>query len=162
MAGMAYRCSRVVVVLGVVLARSDRAHADYEGTNLMIGPVFGIRLGGSSTQPRSIFGVEGGVGWGPERLNLGFTRRLDKTFGYIELDPWWVVGASLGVGIDSDGKASPVLGIWEGVPVRYPGCGDTGWQTVITISVGYRYTGVHELYIAPKAGSTYEGEFCFD
>lgn len=58
----------------------------------------------SAPGPRAILGLEGGVEIGPERVNLGFTRRLDKTFTYIELDPWAFVGASLGFGVDSDGE----------------------------------------------------------
>lgn len=144
----------------VLLLLPRAAHAnDRELANVMVGPIFGIRLGGPSGS-RTIIGVEGGGGWGPERLNLGFTRRLDKTFAYVELDPMYV-GASLGIGADSDGQVFPVVGLWEGLPIVYPGCGDDGWQPVVTISAGYRYTGVHELYIAPKAGSIYDGAICF-
>lgn len=94
------------------------------------------------------------------RVNLGLTRRLDKTFRYLELSPWYVVGASLGFGTDSDGKSHPVLGLWEGAPVVFPECGADGWQPVVSLSTGYRYTGVHELYIAPKGGVIYEGDIC--
>jgi hypothetical protein len=151
---------KLVIAVVVLVALSSSAHADdAAGANVMIGPILGLRLGGPGGS-RAILGVEGGGGWGPERLNLGFTRRLGKTFSYVELDPWLFVGVSLGAGIDSDGKVSPVLGIWEGLPIRYPECGDHGWQPVVTLSVGYRYTGVHELYFAPKAGSIYDGGIC--
>jgi hypothetical protein len=138
------------------MARAEPADA----TNWMIGPLLGLRLGGADDVRRSILGVEGGGGWGPERLNVGVTRRLGKTFTYVELAPWYVAGLSLGAGIDSDGKTHPVIGVWEGLPLRYPACGDDGWQPVITLSAGYRYTGVHELYVAPKVGTIYGGGIC--
>jgi hypothetical protein len=145
-------------LLGLLPAVVARAEPGRD-TNVMAGPVLGLRLGGPAGA-RGIVGLEGGVGWGPERLNLGFTRRLGKTFGYLELDPWFYVGASLGFGIDSDGEPHPVLGVWEGVPIVYESC-RSGWHTTVTLSIGYRYTGVHELYVAPKVGASYDSSLCF-
>ena len=57
-------------------------------------------------------------------------------------------------------KIAPVLGIWEGLPLdNHGGC--SGWHDQITISGGYRYTGVHELYLTIKAGMM-NGNVCFD
>ncbi|NVB76900.1 MAG: hypothetical protein HOV81_00765 [Kofleriaceae bacterium] len=125
-----------------------------EGTlhNFLIGPVLGVRLGGPPGS-RMILGVEGGAGIGPERINVGFEHRLDKGFLYVELDPWWVIGGSLGVGTDTDGEVFPVLGVWEGGPIS-TGKGECfDWNTTITLAAGYRYTGVHELYVTVKAGT---------
>jgi hypothetical protein len=141
----------------LALAASTPAQAD-EVRNFLVGPVFGIRLGGPPG-PRAIVGIEGGAGIGPERLNLGFTRRLDKMFYYLELDPWLYIGASLGVGIDSDGEPHGIIGVWEGLPIIFPECeDDDGFHRAVTIAAGYRYTGVHELYATIKAGAS--EQFC--
>jgi YHS domain-containing protein len=149
------------LVLGALLTTlaPTAAWADDDGTNVMIGPVLGLRLR-EPAGGRAILGVEGGGGWGPERINLGVTRRLGRTFSYLELSPWLYVGASLGVGVDSAGEIHGVIGLWEGLPLVYPECGDHGWQPVVTLSVGYRYTGVHELYAAPKLGWINDGAIC--
>jgi len=55
----------------------------------------------------------------------------------------------------------PVLGAWEGAPIfgtdsaldvmgRCPE--DDGWYPQITFAIGYRYTGVHSIYVTAKAG----------
>lgn len=151
---------RILAITVVCLLVSWRP-ADADGTNVLIGPVLGLRLGGPAGSV-GVFGIEGGVGNGPERLNLGFEHRADKMFGYIELDPWLVLGASLGVGVDSDGNPQPVLGLWEGVPLKLPGCeiSPGRYDTAVSIAAGYRYTGVHELYVTVKAGKSQR--FCFD
>ena len=147
-----------MVLLLTTLAPSA-GRADGEFVNVTLGPVFGIRLGGPDGS-RVIVGVEGGFGLGPERVNLGITRRLGKTFAYLELAPWLYVGASLGLGVDSDGEPHGVIGLWEGLPLVFPACGDEGWQGVATLSCGYRYTGVHEFYVTPKFGSINDGGIC--
>jgi len=149
----------LISVLLVVLAASAPARAEGEWRNYLVGPVLGIRLGGPSGN-RGIIGIEGGVGTGPERLNLGFTRRLDKMFYYVELDPWFFVGASLGLGVDSDGDPHGVIGIWEGLPLVFAECAGPGFHRTVTLAAGYRYTGVHELYATIKAGAA--EEFCID
>ena len=148
---------RLLCCLLAMTALEPVAHADV--ANYLVGPVLGIRLGGPPGD-RLIVGVEGGVGVGPERINLGFTNRLDKMFYYVEIDPWYIVGATLGVGIDSDGKASGVVGVWEGLPLVFPNCEGSGYFRAVTISGGYRYTGVHELYLTPKAGVS--EDICLD
>jgi hypothetical protein len=141
----------LAIAVALLLASSARAEAD--ATNWLIGPVFGIRLG-SSDGSTGVIGVEGGVGTGPERINLGFEHRAGKTLGYIEVDPWLFIGGTLGFGIDSDGDTQPVIGLWEGVPLKLPSCGIGYHQygTTVSIAAGYRYTGVHELYVTIKAG----------
>jgi len=147
-------------VIAVMIAAGARADAD-SLRNALIGPVFGLRLGGHAG-PRGVIGVEGGVGVGPERINLGFEYRDDKLFWYGELDPWYLIGVSLGIGVDSDGEAHGVLGVWEGVPLVLPGCEVRGddFGRAVTLSGGYRWTGVHELYVSMKAGQSQS--FCFD
>ncbi len=115
-----------------------------------------------------MFGIEGGLGFGPERVNVGIEHRSGTSFSYIELDPWFLVGGSLGVGVDGQGAVQPVLGVWEGVPLelnrrcRPEGSSDSGSdsgkEALLTFAVGYRYTGTHELYLAVKAGIS--GNLC--
>jgi len=146
-----------MVVLVVVLAMPAVARADGDLENFLIGPVFGIVVGGKGG---AAIGVEGGAGLGPERINVGFDHRVGKDFFYAEIDPWLYLGGTLGVGIEGDGKTlHPVLGAWEGYPLIMPsGCSD--WGTAVTIAGGYRYTGVHELYLTIKAGQMH-GNVCF-
>jgi hypothetical protein len=145
-------------LLGLLPAVVARAEPRRD-SNVLVGPVFGWRLGGPAGD-RGIVGAEGGIGWGPERLNVGVTRRLGKSFAYVELDPWLYVGASLGVGVDSDGETHPVIGLWEALPIVYESC-RSGWHPTVTLSIGYRYTGVHEIYVAPKVGASYDTGLCF-
>jgi hypothetical protein len=127
--------------------------------NFMAGPLLG--LSHSSTQGwQFLWGAEGGAGAGPERINVGVDQRAGKLFGYLELDPWLLVGASLGFGVDEDGDTHPVLGIWEGAPLRDYPCGNGHYIFMASISIGVRYTGAWELYAAPKAGAANPG--CID
>jgi len=151
---------RWLVVIGVLVAMGSPARADNELANWLVGPVVGIRLSGPPND-RTIIGLEGGVGAGPERLNLGFEHRSDHDFGYLEIDPWYILGGTFGVGMDDAGKASAVLGVWEGIPIADNNASCTGWHSEITLAGGYRYTGVHELYITLKAGRM-NGNVCFD
>jgi hypothetical protein len=105
-----------------------------------------------------LLGFEAGVGLGPERINFGGTGRSGERFYYVEVDPWWGMGASIGAGVGPRGGGHPVLGIWEGIPLISPDCGRSSPWT-LTFSAGYRYTGVHELYLAPKVGIMGSG-FC--
>jgi hypothetical protein len=138
-----------LLALALLIVSSSRADAD-DGTNWLIGPVLGIRLGNHAGSS-GVIGIEGGVGSGPQRLNLGFEHRDDKLFSYLEIDPWLLLGASLGFGVDSDGEPHPVIGVWEGMLIGGFGCSDKPDKQV-TIAAGYRYTGVHELYVTAKAG----------
>ncbi|TMQ11935.1 MAG: hypothetical protein E6J91_21895 [Deltaproteobacteria bacterium] len=149
----------LAITIALLVASGARAEAD--GTNWLVGLVFGIRLNGPGGAG-GVIGVEGGVGAGPERINLGFEHRAGKTLGYLEVDPWFVVGGTLGLAIDSDGNPEPVLGLWEGAPLKLPSCGigREHYDTTISIAGGYRYTGVHELYITIKAGISQP--ICFD
>lgn len=147
----------VVVVLALVVA-APPAHAGNNLASWLVGPVLGVRLGGGPGS-HLVIGFEGGGGYGPERFNLGFEHREGKDVGYVEIDPWYIVGGTLGIGLDSDGKAVPVLGVWEGMPLNSGPC--DGWHDQLTISGGYRYTGVHEMYVTVKAGRM-DGSFCFD
>ncbi len=105
----------------VAVMRSRAAAEPPLGTNALGGPVLGLRLGGPRGS-RLIAGVEVGAGLGPERVNVGITRRRSKKFVYAALDPWLWLGGSLGVGVDSDGEPHGVIGVWEGGPLIYPSC----------------------------------------
>jgi len=142
----AFTCGCILVGL---LSSAGAARAD--GTNVMGGIVLGFAFGhGRST---GLVGIEGGGGIGPERANVGLTYRLHETFVYAELDPWWMVGASAGLGYGTVSGLQPVVGIWEGLPISLSGECEDGWHGIVSISVGYRYTGAHEIYLAPKAGA---------
>jgi hypothetical protein len=143
-----------------VLLLGGVAHADSGQTrNFLAGPVLGVAFGHHETS--LVLGVEGGVGIGPERLNLGAVNRDRHGFVYLELDPWYIVGGSLGLGVDTDsGEVSGLVGVWEGVPVRGLDCNGLGYRFAATLSVGVRYTGVVELYVAPKVGVA--ETFCVD
>jgi hypothetical protein len=146
------------VVFAIVLAGAADARADVVD-NWLVGPVLGIHVG----DPRSslLIGFEGGIGHGAERFNLGFEHRADKELYYAELDPWFVVGGSFGVGVDSDRTLQPIIGLWEGVPIApWSGACDA-WHSAVTVAVGYRYTGVHEIYLTVKAGQAM-GQLCWD
>lgn len=158
------RLAGTCAVLAAVMATAPRpARADLDLRNALIGPLIGVRLG-SAPGPRGVFGIEGGLGFGPERINVGIEHRSGTSFSYIELDPWFVVGGSLGVGVDGEGVVRPVLGAWEGVPLELNRrCGpdrqaQDAKEALLTFAVGYRYTGTHELYVTVKAGIS--GNLC--
>src|SRR2546421_12170390 len=141
---------RWLMIATVMIATRELARADCRTStcNVLVGPLFGVRLGGPAGKRLEV-GIEGGVGWGPERINLGFEHRDRKDFGYLEIDPWYIVGGSLGVGIDSDGDVAGVAGLWEGIPVT-PVCRFSGWRPIVTLAAGVRYAGVPEIYITAK------------
>jgi hypothetical protein len=145
-------CAFAGALAALVIAATPRAHADVCGNDdsALVGPVLGIYWG-RGKPAAALLGVEGGVGCGPERINAGVTNRGGEAFAYLELDPWLYVGASLGVGYGFDTGWHGLVGVWEGVPIVLPdGCSEQG--QIVTLSIGYRYTGRHELYFAPKAG----------
>ncbi|HTL32052.1 MAG TPA: hypothetical protein VL326_02940 [Kofleriaceae bacterium] len=148
-----------VLALATLVALPSRAHADGDLLNYSIGPVFGIKLTGPGDWP--VIGLEAGVGYGPERINVGFEHRSDHDAGYIELDPWYIIGGSIGFAVDDENKAHGLAGLWEGVPVAGFDGGCNDWQNMTYIAGGYRYTGVHELFITIKAGRI-DGSVCFD
>jgi hypothetical protein len=151
---------RLALLVGVFAVSWARpARADNDLANYSIGPVFAIKLGGHGDWP--VLGLEAGAGYGPERINLGFEHRADHDAGYIELDPWYIVGGSLGFAVDDEGKTHGVGGVWEGVPIAGFDGGCSGWQNMVTLAGGYRYTGVHELFVTVKAGRI-DGKPCFD
>ncbi|TMQ09224.1 MAG: hypothetical protein E6J90_24010 [Deltaproteobacteria bacterium] len=135
----------VMVVVSLLVVSPTRVDAEAK-KNWLVGPVLGIRLSGQGGS-RGVLGVEGGVGIGPERVNLGVEHRDGKLFGYLELDPWLLVGASIGLGVDSDGQVQPALGVWEGIPHKLGNdpCYSSKYDAEVIVAVGYRYTGVHEL-----------------
>lgn len=147
---------RALVVVALALAPATASAENLE--NWLVGPLVGVRLGGPPGN-RLVLGIEGGYGLGPERFNLGFEHR-DKMFYYAEIDPWYIVGGTFGIGVDEDSHIKPVLGVWEGLPLTMDApC--SGWHTQVSISAGYRYTGAHELYLSLKAGRM-DGNFCFN
>ncbi|HUS28619.1 MAG TPA: hypothetical protein VMZ53_08920 [Kofleriaceae bacterium] len=149
----------LAVVLVAVFASPARAD-DGDLLNYSIGPVFGIKLSGPGDWP--VIGIEGGVGYGPERINVGFEHRSDHDVGYIELDPWYLIGASIGFTVNEKNETTGLFGLWEGLPLKGMDRGSCyGWRNMVTIAGGYRYTGVHELFVTVKGGRI-DGQLCFD
>jgi hypothetical protein len=152
------RLALLVLVLLSNVARAD----DGDLANVLVGPVIGVRLsGGEPGSSPLVVGLEGGVGYGPERVNVGFEHRSDHDFTYVEFDPWYIVGGSFGFGVDDNGDTHGVVGVWEGLPIIGNNASCNGWHTSVTIAGGYRYTGVHELYLTAKAGQM-RGNVCFE
>jgi hypothetical protein len=63
------------------------------------------------------------------------------------------------MGYGTRSEWSPVLGLWEAVPlwVDEHGCDSA---TLVSLSAGYRWTGMHELYLGGKYGEM--PWFCID
>jgi hypothetical protein len=149
----------VLLAVIMVAAFSSSAHAGDDLLNYSIGPVFAVKLSGPGSG--GIIGFEAGVGYGPERINAGFEHRSDHDAGYIELDPWYVIGGSFGIAVDDENKISGLAGVWEGLPLTgFDGGSCNGWRNMVTIAGGYRYTGVHELFVTIKGGRI-DGALCF-
>ncbi len=151
--------NRAVIGLVLVAAACPPARAD-ELRNYLIGPVLGIRLSGPPGDA-GVLGVEGGIGWGPERINIGFEHRANRELYYLELDPWYVVGGSFGFGVDDTGVPHGIIGLWEGIPLRgVLDCPSGGFARAATLAVGIRYSGFVELYLTVKAGVS--EKLCFN
>jgi hypothetical protein len=150
----------VVLAVVMIVAWPSSARADDDLLNFTIGPVFALRLSGPEGS-KGVIGIEGGVGYGPERINIGFEHRSDHDVGYVEFDPWYIIGGTLGVAINDENEASGVFGVWEGLPIAGFEGSCSGWHNIATIAGGYRYTGVHELFVTLKAGRM-NGNVCFD
>jgi len=147
---------RAIFALAIVAALPAPARSDDNLNNFLIGPVFGIQLTGPGPKG-GVLGVEGGIGWGPERFNLGFEHRAGRELYYVEIDPWLYIGGSFGLGVDSEGESHGIIGMWEGLPVageflHSHSCPLGDYASAVTIAAGLRYTGVLELYATIKAG----------
>lgn len=141
----------IALVLLLISTRASAAGPPFEGPNVLVGPMLGFRFG-SAHGPRVIVGAEGGVGWGPERANLGIEWRYDqgswKALAYAVLEPWFFLGVTMGLGVDVNG-VRPVVGLWEGLGLALD-CDE--WSPTVSIAIGYRYSGVPEIYLTPKVG----------
>lgn len=142
------------LAIAVMLAATSIARADSgEDENFLVGPVLGIGFSRASGAT-PLFGIEGGGGIAAERANVGLEYRTNTLIAYVELDPWFVVGGSLGVAFERNNDVHPVIGLWEGYPLAVSApCGNRKWAFLATFSAGIRYTGSWEVYVAPKVGS---------
>jgi hypothetical protein len=82
-----------------------------------------------------------------------------ERLSYAVFEPFFLdlVGATVGLGYENNTGLSPVLGLWEGIPIVYPqNCEPENrakFGFLLTVAVGYRYFGGHhEVYLTPKAG----------
>ena len=144
---MRFMLAVAVIITSVTSARADLCN-EHTSRTILAGPVVGL-LRGKHAGP--VVGFEGGVGCGPMRLDLGFEHRDHKGLGYVALDAWHGLGATFGLGLDTGGVIQGIGGVWEGVPTHFPTCRPDN-QTAVLFSFGYRFTGVHELFVSLKAG----------
>src|SRR5262249_41538110 len=144
--GRAVRLTAVTIALVLAIgSHTAGAEPRRPAPHSLVGPLLrGPPAGGPSPGRPGRRRARRVWGGGPERLTIGAERRGGKLFGYLELDPWLYVGGTVGFGYDQDGELEPVLGLWEGVPVHGMDCVRSRPGTPVTISIGYRYTGVHE------------------
>ncbi|MBZ0237063.1 MAG: hypothetical protein K8M05_32335 [Deltaproteobacteria bacterium] len=152
--GIALACASVLAAA----AAPARAEPQFPESKL-VGPLLGIAWGnGHAAHPT--LGVEGGIGLDEVIiLNAGSTWRGGELFSYLELDGWFFLGATAGYGHGTRDGWQAVVGVWEPLPpkVLEGGCDDA---RVVAFSVGYRYTGLHELYFTAKYGDAWEP--CWD
>lgn len=148
----------------ILLAAPAVAHADHEDedgefpSSASAGPTVGISWG-TGVPAHLIVGLEAGVGFNALLYaNGGVTYRNHELFSYVELDGWFLVGGTLGFGYGTFSEWQAVAGIWEALPLSDNGpCSKT---QIVSVSFGYRWTGLHEIYVAGKYGE-YE-DFCWD
>ena len=115
---------KTAAVLGMigVMATATVARADHEGdgefpTSASLGPTVGISWG-TGVPLHLIIGGEAGFGFNPLLYgNAGVTYRNHELFSYVELDGWYLVGATLGVGYGTFSEWQAVAGIWEALPL---------------------------------------------
>ena len=123
-----------------------------------IGPTVGYAFGHGPT-----LGVEGGAGWESDKDplflngNVGFSYRFEgddgDLVGYAVFEPWSYVGLTVGGAMGSRSGAEGVVGVWDGValPLRDLRCSpDRKGPTWLSLAVGYRWAGLHEIYFTPK------------
>lgn len=148
-------------MLGVILLAAPAvARADDDDDlprSVSAGPTLGISWG-QGVKPHLIVGLEAGVGlhlllYG----NAGITYRNEELFSYAELDGWFAVGGTFGFGYGTRSEWQAVAGIWEAVPITDNGA--CSKRQIVSLSFGYRWTGLHEIYAATKYGE-YE-DFCW-
>jgi hypothetical protein len=112
------------------------------------------------------WGWEGGAGLGVYRVNLGQTRRKGGGLAYGVFEPYTplYVGGTVGGGYDDALGGVLVLGLWESYPLVYPDrClpeQRRRFGLLLTIAVGYRYAGSHQLYLTTKAGASQSVTAC--
>jgi hypothetical protein len=149
----------LVALLALTSPPAARAEPEFP-TSKLIGPLFGIAWG-PKHRAHLTGGIEGGIGIDELLVfNVGSTWRGDELFSYVELDGWYLVGGTVGVGHGTRDGWQPVVGVWEPLPYFEevdPGCDDA---ELIVFSVGYRYTGLHEVYVTGKYGD--EWTPCFN
>lgn len=153
--------SRVLLTIGLFVLYSRSAFADYP-LNFLAGPQVAWSWGRTKGV---LWGWEAGVGYGAQRLNLGQAYGREQTLSYGVAEPYTLyVGGTLGVAFERTSGVLPVFGVWEGVPVIYPEIceperrADFGF--LLTVAVGYRYVGGHQVYVAPKAGVSHSAIGC--
>jgi hypothetical protein len=158
------RCSFIVLTIGFIVLAVSNACADYGPWNFSVGPQLAWSWGRSSGIS---WGWEGGVGFGVQRLNLGQLHgNKGQNLSYVVVEPYTLyIGGSLGIVYQKDLGISPILGLWEGVPVIYPTNCEPDRRTefgfLLTMALGYRYFGGHhQVYATPKVGVSQSATSC--
>lgn len=145
----------LAVMSVLALSRGDARAEPELPTSKLIGPLFGIAWG-PKHQAHPTLGVEGGIGIDELLVfNVGSTWRGDELFSYAELDGWFFLGGTFGYGHGTRDGWQPVVGLWEPLPFVKeidPGCDEA---RLVVFSAGYRYTGLHEIYVTAKYGDAW-------
>jgi hypothetical protein len=158
------------IVLGITVLPSDARAL----TDAMVGPTLGYDFSGRSIT----FGWEAGVGTRPRCWGILGTRfNVGQQLGaglltYAVAEPWYLVaGGTLGGGYRRGTGVVGVAGAWSGLPVWpylteprvrvvYPGQHEPSREWLVSLALGYRYTGHHEIYLTPKIGVTEVPQGC--
>ena len=164
------RFAGVVAALFVSLWLAPSARADIYDYNLAAGPVVAIR------DDRGLaLGWELGAAFGRglvsnalTHVNVGGSYALLGTSNegaedlsvvhYLVWEPWFIVGGTLGVAIDTGARFHPAFGVWEGLLVELSTDEEVDpyapHRIFLSFAFGFRWWGteVSELYFTPKIG----------
>lgn len=155
---------RTTAFLGLVFVGLAREAQAGSGDGVGLGPVFGITTEGSLSLGWEL----GGSYRGPlAHASLGGSYQLKREgndpayYHYLVLEPWFVVGGTIGAGLTDTREVRFVYGLWEGYTadlddplltggVKYVD-DDTRFHWVFSLSIGWRGAGDTQLfYVTPK------------
>jgi hypothetical protein len=152
-------CLAAVALTGVAVARAD------SGDGVGIGPLFAFSVNAEDSVA---------IGWeaaasvqGPfSKATLGGSYYLSSRkggagdmpgFHYLAWEPWYIVGATLGVAATNRGDVLPYYGLWDGLLGSVSGDNltslydDEGLHWAVSLTAGWRGVGSRqEFYFTPK------------
>lgn len=156
------RCASVALASAIMVLLHARAASAQSPLNTSGGPQLAWSWGKASGVS---WGWEVGVGYGPQRLNVGQVRGERDALSYAVAEPYTLyIGGTLGMGYTRTNGLVAVFGLWEGLPVVYPDNCQSDRRTecgfLFTVALGYRYFGAHQIYLTPKAGVSQSATAC--